>query len=54
MKILDRYLLGRYLWSLFFSILTLLLLSIVVDLIETIDLFIDFGARYDFYFRPAV
>jgi len=46
MKILDLYLLRRYLWSLLFSILTLLLLSIVVDLIETIDLFIDFGARY--------
>ena len=42
MKILDLYLLRRYLWSLLFSILTLLLLSIVVDLIETIDLFIDF------------
>jgi lipopolysaccharide export system permease protein len=45
MKILDIYLLRRYLSCLFFSVLSLLLLSIVVDLIETIDLFIDFGAK---------
>ena len=47
MRLLDIYLLRRYLGCLFLSILSLLLLSIVVDLIEKIDLFIDFEARFD-------
>lgn len=45
MKLLDIYLLRRYLFCLFLSILSLILLSIVVDLIEKIDTFIDFQAR---------
>lgn len=45
MKLLDLYLLRRYLVCLGLSLLALLLLSMVVDLIEKIDLFIDFEAR---------
>ena len=44
MKLLDRYLLRRFLISLSFSVLGLLLISVVVDLIERIDTFIDFSA----------
>ncbi len=47
MKLLDIYLLRRYLFCLFFSIASLLLLSVVADFIETIDLFIDFEAQPD-------
>ena len=43
-KLLDLYLLRRFLISLCFSVLGLLLISIVVDLIERIDTFIDFSA----------
>ena len=44
MRLLDIYLLRRYLFCLFLSILSLLLISIVIDLTENIDTFIDFQA----------
>ena len=58
MKLLDRYLLGRYRYCLAFSLLALLSVSIVVDLIERIDTFIDNDAAvaqvisYYFYRTP--
>jgi len=44
MRILDYYLLRRYLFCLSLSILSLALISIVIDLTENIDTFIDFQA----------
>ena len=44
MKLLDRYLLRRYLVCLVYAMLSLICLSIIVDLTERIDLFIDHEA----------
>ena len=58
MKLLDRYLLRRYLTSLLLSVVGLWLISVIVDLIERIDTFIDFKATplqilsYYFYHSP--
>ena len=58
MKLLDLYLLRRYLLCLAFSLVGLLSVSIVVDLIERIDMFIDHAAAlsqvlaYYFYRTP--
>jgi len=45
MRLLDIYLLRRFLLCLFFSILSLVLIAIIIDLTENIDTFIDFQAR---------
>ncbi|MFA6108526.1 MAG: LptF/LptG family permease, partial [Candidatus Latescibacterota bacterium] len=58
MRLLDRYLLRRYLVSLSLSILGLLLVAVVVDLTESLDTFIDHQAalgqvlRYYLYRAP--
>ena len=58
MKLLDTYLLRRYLICLAFSLVGLLSVSVVVDLIERIDTFIDHDAAisqvvsYYFYRTP--
>ena len=58
MKLLDRYLLWRYLICLALSLVGLLSVSVVVDLIERIDMFIDYDAAivsvlaYYFYRTP--
>ena len=44
-RLLDAYLLRRYIHSLSLSILGLLLIAVVVDLTENIDTFIDHDAR---------
>lgn len=58
MRLLDRYLLRRYLFCLAAGLLALLLIAVVVDLIEHIDTFIDHRAalgqilRYYLYHTP--
>lgn len=58
MRRLDRYILRRYLFCLGLSVLALLLLSVIVDLIERLDVFIDHRTshtqilRYYFYRLP--
>lgn len=58
MKLLDIYLLRRYLTSLLLSVVGLWLISVIVDLIERIDTFIDFNATpsqilsYYFFHSP--
>ena len=58
MKLLDIYLLRRFLFCFSASVMALLLISAVVDLTENVDLFIDFGAgfgqilRYYLYRAP--
>jgi lipopolysaccharide export system permease protein len=44
-RLLDLYVLRRYVVALAFSILSLVLIAIVIDLTENIDTFIDFSAR---------
>lgn len=45
MRVLDRYIAGRFLRALFFSLLVFLTIYIVVDLVEHLDEFIDAHAR---------
>ncbi|MBM3280597.1 MAG: LPS export ABC transporter permease LptG [Candidatus Handelsmanbacteria bacterium] len=58
MRLLDYYLLRLHLWCLGAAVLALLLISVVVDLIEHIDTFIDYQAtggqilRYYLYHAP--
>lgn len=58
MRLLDRYLLCRYLTSLSLSILGLVLVAVVIDLTESLDTFIDHQAalgqvlRYYLYRTP--
>jgi len=44
-RLLDLYLLRRYLLCLSLSILSLVLIAVIIDLTENIDTFIDFDAR---------
>ena len=41
MNILDRYLVKKFLFNLFFSIAAFVVIFLVVDLIENVDEFID-------------
>ncbi len=60
MKILDWYLLKKFLFNLFFSIAAFVVIFQVVDLIENVDKFIDRGASlsqvvlYYLYFIPHI
>jgi lipopolysaccharide export system permease protein len=60
MKIIDRYLLKQFLQTLFFSILSLCLVFLVVNLLESLDEFLDQKAslniiiEYYAYFFPEI
>jgi len=45
MRVLDRYIAGRFLRALFFSLLVFLTIYVIVDLVEHLDEFIDAHAR---------
>lgn len=58
--ILDRYLLIRFIINLFFALLTWIVIFLVVDIIENISKFIDYGATitefmlYYIYYFPYI
>jgi lipopolysaccharide export system permease protein len=60
MNILDRYLIKKFLFNLFFSIAAFVVIFLVVDLIENVDKFIDRDAAlnlvimYYLYFIPYI
>jgi len=60
MTILDRYLVKKFVFNLFFGITAFVVIFLVVDLIENIDKFIDRGASlflvllYYIYFIPQI
>jgi len=60
MTLLDRYILRKFLYVCFFSLLAFWLVFLVVDIVEHIDLFIDRGAsfflvlEYYLYYSPFI
>jgi lipopolysaccharide export system permease protein len=60
MKLTDKYILGRFLKILAFSLLSFIMVVIIVDLIENVDKFIDYKAPvaiivlYYIYYIPFV
>ena len=60
MRLLDRYVLKRFLYVCFFALLAFWLIFLVVDIVEHIDLFIDRGAglflvlKYYLYYSPFI
>jgi lipopolysaccharide export system permease protein len=60
MKILDRYILKKFITILFFNILAFIVIFVIIDLIENLDKFLSFDATfgqvflYYFYYIPYI
>ncbi len=53
-KILDRYIIRRFLSVLFFTILAFIIIFVIIDLIENLDKFLSFDATFNQVFRYYV
>jgi len=51
MKILDKYLIRKFLFNLFFAIIAFVIVILLIDLIENIDKFIDRGVGLSVVFK---
>ena len=51
MHVLDRYIAGRFLRALVFSLLVFIAIYVIVDMVEHLDTFVDARASADQVFR---